>query len=150
MSRKVARLSTKFNLKKTSESRLKYTFDTFVPFFLFFWIVKTFRCSCYMQYDNDERLSHISHFSIPVLSCYIGFSRNGFYRIQQIFDRQVSRRSNLCPNQTRAQCCLLRSKSFPSMEPYNGTMAEREKGLISSRRILIYAVNLIRQRGRFV
>lgn len=44
-------------------------------------------------------------------------------------------------------CYLLRSKPFPSVEQYNGTMAEREKGLISSRHILIYAVNLIRQRG---
>lgn len=46
------------------------------------------------------------------------------------------------------RCYLLRSKSFPSVEQWNnGTMAEREKGLISSRHILIYAVNLIRQRG---
>lgn len=45
------------------------------------------------------------------------------------------------------RCYLLRSESFPSVERDNGTMAGREKGLISSRHILIYAVNLIRQRG---
>lgn len=74
--------------------------------------------------------------------------------IEQIFDRQVFfegfftlAKSNEREFHVR-RCYLLRTKSFPSVEQWNnGTMAEREKGLISSRHILIYAVNLIRQRG---
>lgn len=72
--------------------------------------------------------------------------------IRQIFDRQVFPRS-LSPKSGRedftydgAICCEA-SLSHLWNGTYNGTMAGREKGLISSRHILIYAVNLIRQRG---
>lgn len=72
--------------------------------------------------------------------------------IRQIFDRQVFPRS-LSPKSGRedftydgAICCEA-SLSRLWNGTYNGTMAGREKGLISSRHILIYAVNLIRQRG---
>lgn len=92
-------------------------------------------------------LSKISSFSISILFLYRLINRTnfrstgffeGFFTLAKSNEREFHVR----------RCYLLRSKSFPSVEQWNnGTMAEREKGLISSRHILIYAVNLIRQRG---